>query len=231
LKYLLVAGPIMFLASCNGAAGPGHVAVGVNDTAAPVPDGMHRLTLHTAGPAAFISIPAALKCPGTCAADFPAGEEVRVDFSLAQGQCVTGIDSDPVGCLNASNCSVVMDQDREITWRTQECIGYGPGADAGNSVGPDAGLPAAGRHRLSVAVSGPFEGVLFSSPGGISCPGQCAADYDEDTVVRLDLRFLHQGDGACLPPDGVQGCENASNCSVKMDVDRDVSWTFAKCPF
>ncbi|HEY2031485.1 MAG TPA: hypothetical protein VGH20_19975 [Myxococcales bacterium] len=233
MKRILAASSILLASACSGGGGSGGaISAATTETAVPVPAGMHRLTLHTAGRAAFLSVPEGLHCPGACFADFRAGEEVRVDLSLAQGQCAQSIDSDPVGCLNASNCSVVMDQDREITWRTQDCVGFGePGSDAGNSVAEDAGPPAVGKHRLSVAVSGPFDGVLFSSPGGIACPGQCAADYDDDTVVRLDLRFLDQGDGACIPPDGVQGCQNASNCTVKMDADHDVSWTFTYCPF
>ena len=181
----------------------------------------HHLSLNVIGPLApgrLVSNPAGIDCPGTCEADFETGIHVQLDFPADGANVCFPATNQVDGCSNISNCGVTMDEDREITWRFASC--------AGVPVPPYSPGPAPGYHRLSVSVSGPaaWQGTVISSPPGIVCPGACEADFAEGTVVSATVVG-----GGCIPANGVQGCLNASNCSVTIDEDRQISWAFQSC--
>ena len=174
----------------------------------------HRLSIEVTGPigsAHLVSQPAGITCPGTCSAYFDDGTSVVIDISLppAQGACIAGVE----GCLNASNCTTLMNEDKRVSWHFIDCR---------------LPSPPPGKHRLSVEAIGPIgTGHLVSKPAGIVCPGTCTADFDDGTTVFVDISLAHQGDQVCIS--ATPGCLNASNCQVTMDRDRAVSWQFVDC--
>jgi GH25 family lysozyme M1 (1,4-beta-N-acetylmuramidase) len=76
-------------------------------------------------------------------------------------------------------------------------------------------------HELSVAVSS-ADGVVTSSPGGISCGTSCSATYDPGAIVTL----------TATPNPGFElagwsgACTGTGSCTVTMDRDRAVTATF-----
>jgi parallel beta-helix repeat protein len=83
--------------------------------------------------------------------------------------------------------------------------------------------PATVLYQLTVDVFGTGTGTVTSSPVGISCGGDCIAEYTDGTAVILtatpDANTLFIGwSGA--------GCSGTETCEVTMDADQAVTATF-----
>ena len=75
---------------------------------------------------------------------------------------------------------------------------------------------------LTVQTEGTGSGAVTSSPAGISCPGSCAADYEEGTVVTLTAEPASGSSFA-----GWTGsCSGTGPCEVTIAEDQSVTATF-----
>lgn len=78
-------------------------------------------------------------------------------------------------------------------------------------------------YTLSVSKSGSGSGTVSSSPGGISCPGTCAAAYAPGTAVQL---FASPSPGSTFTGWG-GSCFGTGGCVVTMNSATSVSASFA----
>ena len=87
--------------------------------------------------------------------------------------------------------------------------------------------PAAAGTRLTVTSGGAGAGTVTSSPAGISCPGACAAEYDEGATVTLSAAAAA---GSRLA--GWSGCDSepAGGCRVGLGAPRSVEAEFEPAP-
>jgi len=86
------------------------------------------------------------------------------------------------------------------------------------------GCPQGGAtHNLSVGVTGGANGVIISSPSGITCGTTCAAPFASGTTVVLtatpNTGHTFGGWGGC-------DSESGDSCSVTLTNDRTVTATF-----
>jgi GH25 family lysozyme M1 (1,4-beta-N-acetylmuramidase) len=109
-----------------------------------------------------------------------------------------------------------------VVWQHTDC-GKVPGihgcVDLDWSNGPDLGVATI--RRLTVTVPTP-EGVVTSSPAGISCGVTCSANFDPGTVVTLTPT---PNPGAVFVGWG-GACSGTGPCAVSMDADQAVTATF-----
>lgn len=83
------------------------------------------------------------------------------------------------------------------------------------------------QYALTVAVAGNGSGSVVSNPGGIACPGTCAATFARGTTVTLSAspaagsRFL-SFTGTCSTP--------STSCIVTMSAGASVTATFERLP-
>lgn len=87
--------------------------------------------------------------------------------------------------------------------------------------------PSTAGQRLEVALSGAGEGAVSSSPAGISCPGACAAEYDEGAAVTLTAKPSAGSAFAAW-----SGCDSepGGKCLVTMSGAKSVEAEFAVAP-
>ncbi|HSY90918.1 MAG TPA: hypothetical protein VK812_06065 [Candidatus Binatus sp.] len=86
------------------------------------------------------------------------------------------------------------------------------------------GCPQGGAtHNLSVAVTGGINGVIVSSPGGISCGTTCAAPFASGTTVVLTA---NPNPGHTFGIWGGCDTESGASCSVTLTSDRTVTASF-----
>lgn len=114
-----------------------------------------------AGSGTVASDPVGIHCGTDCIASFAADSTVQLDATPASGSVFNFWQGACVG--NMPSCALPMTQDRLVT---------------ANFV-PDE--PAS--HQVTVELSG--QGSVGSTPGGIDCPGSCAADFAQGTTLSL----------------------------------------------
>jgi hypothetical protein len=112
------------------------------------------------GSGTVTSDPAGINCGSTCGADFPGGTSVTLTATPGTGATFTGWSGG--GCSGTGTCTVTM--------------------DAAKSVEATFTLNS---YLLSVAKAGSADGTVSSSPGGISCGGDCSESYAHGTSVTL----------------------------------------------
>ncbi len=150
------------------------------------------------GTGTVASSPGGITCGSTCSASFDMNAAVTLTASPATGsvfQSWSGCDS-----VNGASCTVTMSASRTVTATFQ-----------------------LQRFTLTVSKSGIGSGTVSSSPGGISCGGTCAADYDYGTMITLTA-----SPAAGSVFDSWSGCNsvNGATCSVTMSASRTVTATF-----
>lgn len=168
----------------------------------PAPPTSHTLSLLFAGDGSgrVASTPPGIDCPGSCAADFPAGSDVTLTATPSPGSVFdrwTGF------CLGtAPTCLVVMSADRE-------------------QVAQFADAPLA-HVELKVAIDG--QGRMTSMPAGIDCPGTCSAAFAQGTVITL-----HAAPATGWHLDAWSGaCTGNADCTVTLDAPRQAHALFAE---
>jgi len=131
---------------------------------------------------------------GTCSADFPLNSQVTLTATPTSGTAFLGWSG---ACSGRGSCVVTMNDIKQVTASFEV-------------------------NRLTVSKTG--SGTVTSDKGGISCPGQCAAVFDDGTQVTLtatpaasDIRFTGWSGG---------GCTGTSPCTVTMQGARSVTASF-----
>lgn len=162
---------------------------------------LRTLTVTVVGGGAVTSTPAGIDCPADCTEDYPEAETVSLSADPAPGFELAAWSGD---CAGTGACEVTMSQNRAVTATFQPVV-----------------VP----RTLTVTVSGP--GAVISSPPGIFCPGDCAQDFSDGTVVTLSAdpepdAFLVSWSG---------DCSGSAGCEVTMSVDRSVGAAFDTLPF
>ena len=138
--------------------------------------------VQRAGSGVITSVPAGIKCPPTCDAEFERGAAVQLRAKPARGARLVGWQG---ACSGGSACTVEA--------------GGGPS-------GVTATFDAAA-FRVAVQVTG--RGRVTGSKGGLACPSRCSASIAAESTVRLTAaaakgwRFTAwsgdcRGRGACV---------------------------------
>ena len=143
-----------------------------------------------------MTAPSAFQCTAACALTLDNGTTATFLAQPVGGARFVGWKG---ACSGTSACSVTLDAAKSIT------------AQFGAAVS-----------RFTVSVSG--KGKVTSSPGGITCPGKCAASFASTKTVRLRAtaaagqRFV-----------GWSGsCHGTGTCTLKASRDRSARATFAE---
>jgi len=146
----------------------------------------------------------AISCPAACSASLPTGAQVTLSATAAAGSTFAGWSG---GCAGTGACRITLGEDTSV-------------------VATFTALPAA-RHSLTVTRSGSGQGVVQSSPSGISCGPVCSATFPSGQAVTLTAiptgtsRFIGWG-GACTG--------TASTCTLTLGSDQSVTAAFLAPP-
>ncbi|MGH7570236.1 MAG: InlB B-repeat-containing protein [Gemmatimonadota bacterium] len=141
-----------------------------------------------------------IDCPDqSCSASIATDAVVKLTATPNDGWEFVGWSGD---CIGTGSCSLTMDQTKVVTASFRPIGGGEP-------------------RPLSVAVVG--DGDVTSSPAGITCPDDCAEDYDFGTVVSLTAspgpRSTFSGWSG--------GCSGRGSCEVTLDRPQTVGALFA----
>jgi hypothetical protein len=85
-----------------------------------------------------------------------------------------------------------------------------------------------GRHPLTVTKTGTGEGIVTSSPTGISCGADCLVAFPNGSSVTLTARTI--GGGSIFSGWSGAGCSGTATCSVPMNAAQSVTATFTGPP-
>jgi hypothetical protein len=168
-----------------------------------IPQHVLTVTLAGDGEGGVTGSPGNLDCPGACTETYEEGTEVVL---LATAQPGSVFDHWSGDCTGTSpSCTLSMDAARS----TQAHF---------------ATIP---EYSLGVSLAGDGQGRVTGSPGGIDCPGNCAATYEEGADVVLLAAALpgsvfDHWNGDC-------GGDEAE-CVLGMDADRDATAHFTLAP-
>ncbi|MBI4704340.1 MAG: hypothetical protein HY744_24820 [Deltaproteobacteria bacterium] len=134
-------------------------------------------------------------CAGTCLYELEEGSIVGLTAVPDEGAAFVGWSGD---CGGVEQCNVTMDGPRSVAAHFVEMA------------------------WLEVAIDGPGVGVVTSQPGGIACPGACAAPFVPGAQVELQAEAgLHSAF------EGWSGdCSGDKGCVLLMDGSREVEATF-----
>lgn len=154
---------------------------------------LYGVNVTRAGAGRVASIPPGIDCGPTsrCQATFKSGVVVRLNATPSPGSVFDGWRGD---CGGAGACTLRADVGRQAV-AVFKLI----------------------RHRLAVSLAGKGEGVVSSSPEGITCPPDCAFDFPQATAVEL----------RAAPKPGSrfagweEGCTGSAGC--RFDVERPVT--------
>jgi hypothetical protein len=157
------------------------------------------LTIATqgAGSGQVSSSPAGISCGAACQAGFAAGSTVTLTASPDPGSVFTGWSGD---CSGTATCQVSMSQARAVT------ASFSP-----NVFG------------LTVTKLGTGNGVISSSPVGISCGAACQASFAAGSTVTLTA----SPEPGSLFVGWSGDCSGTGTCQLTMSGARSTSATFA----
>lgn len=159
-----------------------------------------NVTSNGTGAGSISSMPAGIACPADCNELFPAATVVTLSALAAPGNVFAGWTG---ACSGSASCVVTMDQMQTVNAEFQQ--------------------------RVSLDVTLIGQGRVVSDISGIDCPGLCATDYDQFTVVQL----------IAAPASGWrtaswEGCTplpmDPSRCQVSLLVPASVTTTFEMLP-
>ncbi len=149
------------------------------------------------GEGTVTSSPAGINCGATCAAQYSTNTVVTLTATPAEH---SEFKSWTGACTGTGTCEVTMSQARSVS----------------------AEFEHKPKFKLTVSDTGPGEGTVTSSPGGINCGGTCEAEYEKGTVVTLvpaagEHSEFHGWSGACA---------GTGTCEVTMSEAKSVSAEF-----
>jgi hypothetical protein len=144
----------------------------------------HQLTVVEAGSGTgtVTSLPGGISCGATCSASYLHGTTVV----LTAGPSLHTLPVKWFGCESepGGNCEVTMSSAREV-------------------IAVFDLEPQYVEYNVSVVPKGTGKGTVFSSPGGIECPGDCSESYVFKTPMALfavpasGSEFVHWAHGTC----------------------------------
>ena len=161
------------------------------------------LEVSLSGSGSVTSSPAGLSCSsGTCTEHFAQGRLVTLTATPAPHDRFMGWAGLACDESTATTCQVTMNQAESLSAR------FAP----------------APQQTLTLAETGSGEGLVTSSPPGISCPGTCSEHFDEGTAVTLTATPSPNSTFAGFSGGG---CSGTAPCEVKMTEAQSVSAEFA----
>jgi Divergent InlB B-repeat domain len=160
-------------------------------------DASLTVTLSGAGTGTVTSAPTGIDCGATCTGTFAIGTSVVLTAAAETGSTFGGWSG---ACTGTSlTCTVTL--------------------SAATTVGAAFEVR---RETLTVTSAGTGDGVVSSTPAGIDCGSDCAADFDFGTVVTLSA--------APAPGSTFAGwsgaCTGTADCMVTVESAVDVTATF-----
>ncbi|QOX78508.1 hypothetical protein FY034_06050 [Trichlorobacter lovleyi] len=160
------------------------------------------VTLAGTGSGSIASTPTGMTCSsGSCSGSYPAAAWITLQATPVDGSLFTGWSGT---CSGTGSCTVQANSNASVT-ATFTAI----------------------QPTLTVALSGSGSGSVTSSPSGISCPGTCAAQFDQNTTVTLAA--APASDSSFAGWGGV--CSGTAGCSVSMGTsDKSVTASFSAAP-
>jgi hypothetical protein len=145
------------------------------------------------------SSPAGIDCGATCVNQFQEGTTVALNAAADSGSTFAG-------------------------WSGGGCSGTGPCSVTNSATVTASFNIAISTDRLTVNLAGSGTGTVTSNPGGISCPGTCAADFATGTTVTLNPTPTN---GSMFNGFSGAGCSGpGSSCIVAMVGNPTVTATF-----
>jgi hypothetical protein len=168
----------------------------VTATFSPAPPPSYAITVGLAGTGSgtVTSGDGTINCGTLCSASYASGTNVTLDTTPATGSAFAGWSS--AYCSGTAPCTIPVSSPQSVMANF-------------TSVQP-----------LFVTVNG--VGSITSSPPGIDCPSQCAANFNQDTSVTL----------TAVPPSGYSftgwsgACTGTGSCVVTMSASQSVAADF-----
>ena len=192
------------------------VLVGTPASARPLQEGEFVLTVKVKGNGHVTSNDEQIYCPSDCEGFYFTGEGGPPTVTLTEhpdpGWKFDGWGGDCSG--HDQQCTVVMDDNHKVTATFIE----------EGEQHPPAGPPTTQPQNFTLTANVTGEGKVSSSPGGISCGGDCSETYPEHTQVAL---FPIAGAGSTFVA-WSGDCSGSGGCGVTMDGPRSVTATFTK---
>jgi hypothetical protein len=124
---------------------------------------VYSLSVYKAGAGSGVvaSVPAGISCGADCSEAYAASTVVVLSAQAAAGSVFTGWSG---ACSGTGTCSVAM--------------------SSAKAVNANFGLKSTG-YTLTVDRTGSGDGLVTSSPAGISCGSSCAVSLPANTIVQL----------------------------------------------
>jgi hypothetical protein len=165
------------------------------------------VTKSGTGEGSVTSSPAGIDCGSECSAEFEEGKHVTLAASAARGSEFTGWsgDCESVSGPGGDECTLEMNAEKSVT------------------------AQYTAKHRLTVAELGSGSSTVTSSPSGIDCGTECAAEFAEGKKVTLTATAAEHSEFT-----GWSGCDSLSGpdddeCTLTIGAsDRTVSAGAAK---
>jgi alpha-tubulin suppressor-like RCC1 family protein len=156
-----------------------------------------------AGAGSVISTPSGISCGSTCSATFNSGTLVTLIATPGSNSTFTGWSGG--GCTGTGVCRVTLTALQTVT--------------ANFIITP---------YRLTIGKNGSGDGVITSTPAGISCGATCSVLFDSKTSVTLS---------ATAEPNSTftgwsgGGCTGTGTCTLTLDAAKNVTATFTKIAY
>ena len=144
------------------------------------------------------SVPSGINCGATCSADYDYNSQVTLTAVATPGSTFVGW-SEPA-CTGTGSCTITITGDKSVS-----------------------AIFVLGTNILAVTKTGTGNGIVTSSPGGISCGVTCAANFTMNTVVTLTAI---PADGSTFNGWSGSGCSGVDVCVVTMNEAKTVTATF-----
>jgi hypothetical protein len=176
--------------------------LGAPASAGPLQEGSWTLSVSVSGKGHVTSNPSGIDCPSDCDESYEDGTTVKLTAAPSSGWVFEHWGGNCSG--TGTSCTVNMTHARSAS------------ATFGQ-----AEAPPAPQFGLTVTVVG--DGSVASSPGGISCGGDCSESYDSGTAVTL----------APLPGAGSSfvswsgDCSGSGVCSLTINSSKSATATFS----
>jgi Divergent InlB B-repeat domain len=149
------------------------------------------------GLGSITSSPSGIRCQPDCAEVVPVGTPMTLSATPAPGWVFVGwMDG---GCTGSGTCTVTVNSNTFVTAIFQMSS-----------------------FDLGVQLSG--QGTVDSMPGGLSCPGNCIANFPRNTMVTLRAT---PSPGWHFDGWSGSGCSGTGSCTVTMSFGQGVTASFA----